>query len=175
MGLGYCAIAGCVLVLASGGADTRSVAFGQDAPIAWSEMGKFFVPPEQYQGRLGEYRSFCWEKWYLGYEFDRPADKQRTPGVPQESNPRTGAYKRLVADGRDLHELHALIAPRPFLVSGGAQDRPEYWTALNHAIALNEFLGHTGRVAMTMREGHTPTPQSNAQVYTFLEHFLKAH
>ena len=392
MGLGNCVIAGWVLVLASGGADTRSVAFGQDAPIAWSEMEKFFVPPEQYQGRLGEYRSLMrfddgtpvntrqdwprrreeilrywhgvmgpwppvvekprikhldkehvenftrhkvqvefapsifastqyllvpdgyhpegarfpavlvtwygsgdsaglsekakgsldfgyqlakrgfvtlciggeagaiggegartaerdtgtqplsrlayaaanccsalagmrevdprrigvvghsfggkwamfasclydkfacavwvdpgivwnekdpnanyWEKWYLGYEFDRPADKQRTPGVPQEGNPRTGAYKRLVADGRDLHELHALMAPRPFLVSGGAQDRLEHWTALNHAIALNEFLGQTGRVAMTMREGHTPTPQSNAQVYTFLEHFLKAH
>jgi len=114
-----------------------------------------------------------WESWYLGYEFDRPADKQRRPGVPQEGNPRTGAYKRLVADGRDLHELHALMAPRPFLVSGGAQDRPEHWTALNHAIALNEFLGQTGRVAMTMRDGHTPTTESNGQVYAFLERFLK--
>ncbi len=62
-------------------------------------------------------------------------------------DPRTGAYKTLVAGGRDLHELHALMAPRPFLVSGGAQDRPEHWTALNHTIALNEFLGRTGRVA----------------------------
>jgi len=114
-----------------------------------------------------------WEKWYLGYEFGQPADKQRRPGVPQEDNPRTGAYRRLVAEGRDLHELHALMAPRPFLVSGGAQDRPEHWTALNHSIALNEFLGHTGRVAMTMRDGHTPTIESNAQVYAFLEHFLK--
>jgi dienelactone hydrolase len=116
-----------------------------------------------------------WEKWYLGYEFDRPADKQRTPGVPREGHPRTGAYQRLVAEGRDLHELQALMAPRPFLVSGGAQDRPEHWTALNHAIALNGFLGQTGRVAMTMRDGHTPTPESNAQVYAFFEHFLKGH
>ena len=114
-----------------------------------------------------------WEKWYLGCDFDRPADEQRKPGIPSEANPRTGAYRKLVADGRDLHELHALMAPRPFLVSGGAQDRPEHWTALNHAIALNEFLGHTGRVAMTMRNGHTPTAESNAQVYSFLEHFLK--
>ena len=114
-----------------------------------------------------------WEKWYLGYDFGQPADKQRTPGVPHEGNPRTGAYRRLVAEGRDLHELHALMAPRAFLVSGGAQDRPEHWTALNHSIALNEFLGHTGRVAMTMRDGHTPTIESNAQVYAFLEHFLK--
>jgi acetyl esterase/lipase len=116
-----------------------------------------------------------WEKWYLGYEFDvkKPAGDQRKPGIPSEGNPRTGAYKTLVAEGRDLHELHALMPPRPFLVSGGAQDRPEHWEALNHAIAVNEFLGHSGRVAMTMRDGHTPTTQSNAQVYAFLEHFLK--
>ncbi len=65
------------------------------------------------------------------------------------------------------------MAPRPFLVSGGAQDRPEHWTALNHTIALNEFLVSADRVAMTMRDGHTPTAESNAQVYTFLERFLK--
>ena len=79
----------------------------------------------------------------------------------------------LVAEGHDLHELHALMAPRSFLVSGGAQDRPEHWKALNHAIAVNELLGRTGRVAMTMRDGHTPTVESNAQVYAFLEHFLR--
>jgi dienelactone hydrolase len=116
-----------------------------------------------------------WERWYLGYEFDRSGDKQRHEGVPDEKNPRTGAYRRLIAEGHDLHELHALMAPRPFLVSGGAQDRPEHWTALNHAIALNEFLGHTGRVAMTMRDGHTPTSESNAQATAFLEHFLKGN
>ena len=114
-----------------------------------------------------------WEKWYLGYEFDKPAGAQRKPGIPNEGHPRTGAYKTLVAEGRDLHELHALMPPRPFLVSGGAQDRPEHWEALNHAIAVNAFLGHSGRVAMTMRDGHTPTTESNAQVYAFLEHFLK--
>jgi len=114
-----------------------------------------------------------WERWYLGYQFDRPADGQRQPGIPNEGHPRTGAYATLVAEGHDLHELHALMAPRPFLVSGGAQDRPEHWTALNHTIALNEFLGHPGRVAMTMRDGHTPTAESNAQACTFLEHFLK--
>ena len=66
------------------------------------------------------------------------------------------------------------MAPRPFLVSGGAQDRPEHWTALNHAIRLNEFLGHKDRVAMTMRDGHTPTPESNAQVYAFFKYHLRA-
>ncbi|MEW5977088.1 MAG: prolyl oligopeptidase family serine peptidase [Acidobacteriota bacterium] len=114
-----------------------------------------------------------WEKWYLGYDFAQPPDRQREPGVPGEDRPRTGAYRRLVEGGHDLHELHALMAPRPFLVSGGAQDRPNHWPALNHTIGVNAFLGYGGRVAMTMREGHTPTPESNAQVYAFLEHFLK--
>jgi len=114
-----------------------------------------------------------WEKWYFGYDFDRPADRQRKPGVPDAANPRTGAYQKLLSEGHDLHELHALMAPRPFLVSGGAQDRPEHWIALNHAIAVNELLGQRSRVAMTMREGHDPTAKSNEQVYAFLERFLK--
>ena len=58
-----------------------------------------------------------------------------------ERNPRIGAYSQLVEAGRDLHELHALIAPRPFLVSGGSEDPPERWKALNHAIAVNALLG----------------------------------
>ena len=114
-----------------------------------------------------------WEKWYLGHQFDLPDDQQRKVGVVKEDRPRTGAYRKLVDDGRDLHELHALMAPRPFLVSGGAQDRPEHWTALNHAIRLNAFLGHADRVAMTMRNGHTPTPESNAQVYAFFLRHLR--
>jgi dienelactone hydrolase len=113
-----------------------------------------------------------WEKWYLGYQADQPGDRQRKEGTVREDRPRTGAYRTLVAEGHDLHELHALMAPRPFLVSGGAQDRPEHWTALNHGIRLNEFLGQTNRVAMTMRNGHTPTAESNAQVTAFFVHFL---
>jgi pimeloyl-ACP methyl ester carboxylesterase len=112
-----------------------------------------------------------WEPWYLG--LDKTLQQQRKPGVVTAANPRTGAYKRLVEAGRDLHELHALMAPRAFLVSGGAQDRPEHWVALNHAIAVNKLLGQDNRVAMTMRDGHKPT-ESNAQVYAFFEHFLKA-
>jgi dienelactone hydrolase len=115
-----------------------------------------------------------WEDWYLGYDFDKPADQQRKRGIVSDDNLRVGAYQRLVAEGRDLNELHALMAPRPLLVSGGVQDRPVHWTALNHTIALNQFLGYSGRVAMTMRNGHRPTLESNAQVYAFFEHFLKA-
>jgi len=110
-----------------------------------------------------------WEPWYLG----RDASLARKPGVPTESNPRTGAYKELVATGRDLHELHALMAPRPFLVSGGSEDQPERWRALNHSIAVNALLGQTNRVAMTNRKAHSPTEESNEQLYLFFEHFLK--
>ncbi|HUW59136.1 MAG TPA: alpha/beta fold hydrolase [Planctomycetota bacterium] len=111
-----------------------------------------------------------WEPWYLGHDPDHP---KRKPGIPTAENPRTGPYAVMVETGRDLHELHALMAPRPFLVSGGAQDRPEHWTALNHAIAVNRMLGFENRVAMTMRDGHSPTDESTAQLYAFFEHFLK--
>jgi hypothetical protein len=57
MRLGTGAIAVLVVVLACGGAGTRSIALGQDVPIAWSEMEKFFLPPEQYKGGLSDYRS----------------------------------------------------------------------------------------------------------------------
>jgi hypothetical protein len=114
-----------------------------------------------------------WEKWYLGYDMTLPEDKQREPGIPTDANPRTGAYKRLVEERRDMHELHTLMAPRPFMVSGGGQDRPVHWIALNHTIGINKLLGHTNRVAMTMRKDHNPTRGANEQVYAFFEHFLK--
>jgi dienelactone hydrolase len=110
-----------------------------------------------------------WEPWYLGYE----PGKTRKRGIPSEANPRTGAYKKLLQEGHDLHELHALMAPRPFLVSGGSEDTPERWRALNHTIAINELLGYANRVAMTNRKGHAPTVESNEQIYVFFEHFLK--
>jgi hypothetical protein len=110
-----------------------------------------------------------WEPWYLGWEPGRP----RKPGVPTAENPGTGAYRRLIQTGHDLHELHALLAPRPFLVSGGSEDPPERWKALNHAVAVNRLLGQTERVAMTNRAGHAPTPESNEQIYRFLDHALK--
>ena len=110
-----------------------------------------------------------WEPWYLGYETGR----QREKGIPSDTNPRTGAYKQLIRKGHNLHELHALMAPRPFLVSGGAEDPPKRWKALNHTIAVNTLLGYTNRVAMTNRKGHSPTPESNEQIYAFFEYFLK--
>ncbi len=110
-----------------------------------------------------------WEPWYLGHV----PGQQRRPGLPSPENPRTGAYKELMESGHDLHELLALMAPRPFLVSGGSEDPAERWRALNHAVAVNRLLGHTNRVAMTRRSGHAPTPESNEQICLFFEHFLK--
>ncbi|MGV3724914.1 MAG: dienelactone hydrolase family protein [Actinomycetota bacterium] len=131
------------------------------AAAAWSDGGVVF----------DESRSNVnyWEPWYLG--FDRNIKRNR--GIPSDTNPRTGAYKRLVASRRDLHELHALMAPRPFLVSGGSEDPPERWKALNHSVAVNAMLGQRNRVAFTSRPTHDPTPESNEQIYRFFEWALR--
>jgi dienelactone hydrolase len=110
-----------------------------------------------------------WEPWYLGY-YPPPWRKR---GMITKENPSKGLYLKLVADGFDLHELHALMAPRPFLVSGGSEDTPKRWIPLNHSIAVNRLLGFENRVAMTNREEHSPNPQSNEEAYLFLEYFLK--
>jgi hypothetical protein len=138
-----------------------SCLYDKFACAAWSDGGVVFDesrPNVNY-----------WEPWYLGYEVGR----ERPRGVPNEEKPRTGAYKELVEKGRDLHELHALMAPRPFLVSGGSEDPPRRWRALNHSVAVNELLGCENRVAMTNRPKHSPTVESNEQIYLFFEYFLK--
>jgi hypothetical protein len=112
-----------------------------------------------------------WEPWYLGYEQVR----ERKPGVPSTDNPRTGPYKWLMENGHYLVELHALMAPRPFLVSGGSEDPPERWRALNHAVAVNRLLGHEDRVGMTNRPTHGPTPEAVEQIGLFFENFLRAN
>lgn len=111
-----------------------------------------------------------WEPWYLGYEAGK---RPRGPGVITPENPRTGAYKALVEGGRDLHELHVLMAPRPFFVAGGSEDPPERWKALNHTVAINRLLGREGRVGMSNRPGHRITPEASEQIASFFEHFLK--
>jgi dienelactone hydrolase len=112
-----------------------------------------------------------WEPWYLGH--DAALNDQRKPGVPSDKNPRTGAYTRLVKDGRDLTDIHALICPRPFLVSAGSEDPPERWTALHHSIAVNNLLGAKDKVAMTNRPQHSPDEKANAVVWEFFEKWLK--
>jgi dienelactone hydrolase len=110
-----------------------------------------------------------WEPWYLGYH--SPPWRER--GIITDANPARGLYPRLVSGNHDLHELHSLMAPRPFLVSGGAEDPPKRWLALNHTVAVNRLLGFENRVAMTNRVEHAPNAESNEQIYLFFEYFLK--
>jgi dienelactone hydrolase len=110
-----------------------------------------------------------WEPWYLGYE----SNIQRPAGVPSESKPRTGLYKELVDAGEDLVDLHAMMAPRPVLVSGGTEDPPPNWRALNHLVRVNKVLGYENRAAMTARKTHVPTPEALEVELAFLEYWLK--
>lgn len=126
---------------------------------AWSDPGIVF----------DEKRSNVnyWEPWYLG--FDPELKTQRKEGIPSDKNPRTGPYKKLMEDKRDLTDLHALLAPRPFFVSGGSEDQPERWKALNHAVAVNKLLGAENRVAMTNRKDHSPDAEANEALYQWFE------
>jgi dienelactone hydrolase len=110
-----------------------------------------------------------WEPWYLGYT----PQPWRKRGLITPQNPAHGLYPKLVSEGYDLQDLHALMAPRPFLVSGGSEDTPKRWIPLNYAIAVNHLLGYTDRVAMTNRPAHAPTLASNEEAYLFFEYFLK--
>ena len=92
-----------------------SCLFDKFACAAWSDPGIVFDetrPSVNY-----------WEPWYLGYH-PKP---WRQRGVITEENPARGLYPQLTAAGHDLHELHVLMAPRPFLVSGGSEDPPQRW------------------------------------------------
>lgn len=111
-----------------------------------------------------------WEPWYLGYYPPPWENTWRKTGLIEGAK---GLYPYLVNNGYDLHELHALMAPRPFLVSGGSSDPPYRWIPLNHTIAVNKLLGYKNRVAMTNRPQHSPSPESNEVMYSFFEYFLK--
>jgi hypothetical protein len=109
-----------------------------------------------------------WEPWYLGWH-PKPWRKR---GVPTEENPARGLYHKLLSEGRNLHELHALMAPRPYLVSAGSEDPPHRWQALHHSIEVNKLLGFNDRVAMHNRPDHSPNPESNEVIYSFFEEWL---
>jgi dienelactone hydrolase len=110
-----------------------------------------------------------WEPWYLGYA---PGTEFRPRGIVTDKNGRTGPYKAMMEKGIDLHELHALVAPRPFFVSGGSEDPPLRWKALNHTVAVNRLLGVEQRVGMSNRPKHAITPEASDQVASFFEYFL---
>ena len=90
-----------------------------------------------------------------------------------EKNGRVGPYKSMMEKGIDLHELHALIAPRPFFVAGGSEDKVERWSTLNHTVAVNRVLGVKDRVGMHNRPEHKITPEACDRVADFFEYFLK--
>lgn len=131
------------------------------ACAVWSDPGIVF---DETNGNVNYY-----EPWYLGYE----RGIKRPPGIPNAERPRTGLYKRLFESGRDLNELHPLICPRPVLVSGGTEDPPRNWRALNRIVEVNTLLGYENRVALTSRKSHVPTPEALELELQFLERFLK--
>lgn len=131
------------------------------AAAAWSDPGIVFEsdkPSVNY-----------WEPWYLGYH-PRP---WRRRGMPTSDNPMYGLYPELLEKNLDLHELHVLMAPRPFFVSGGSEDPRERWIPLNHSIAVNRLYGLDHRVGMSNRPNHDPNEASNDIIYTFFEYFLQ--
>lgn len=138
-----------------------SCLFDKFACGVWSDPGIVF---EETRASIN-----YWEPWYLGYH-PKPWRKR---GLITADNPAFGLYPRLVEEGYDLHELHALMAPRPFLVSGGEEDPVKRWIPLNHTIAVNKLLGAKNRVAMSNRPTHAPDSHSNEIAYLFLEYFLK--
>lgn len=133
------------------------------ACAVWSDPGIVF---DEKNGNVN-----YWEPWYLGFD----PKVQRKPGIPNDERPRTGLYKEMVEAGEDLVDLHALMAPRPVLVSGGTEDPPRNWQALNHLVALNKLLGYEHRVCMTARTGHIPTAEALELELAFLEFWLKNH
>lgn len=139
-----------------------SCLFNKFACAAWSDPGIVF---DDKRGTAVNY----WEPWYLGY-YPTPWENvwRRTADLTHAK----GLYPKLIREGYDLHELHALMAPRPFLVSGGSSDGIERWIPLNHAIQVNKFLGFENRVAMTNREKHDPNEESNRLLGDFFEYFL---
>jgi dienelactone hydrolase len=134
-----------------------SCLYDKFAAGVWSDGGVVFDEKQM--------NANYWEPWFLGAE----KDVRRKPGAPSKDNPRRGAYKDLFEEGHDLHELHALMAPRPFLVDGGSYDKADRWVALNHTIALNKLLGFDNRVAMTLRERHGPDEESRERICAFFE------
>jgi len=139
-----------------------SCLFEKFACAVWSDPGIVF---DETKSSAVNY----WEPWYLGYYPPPWSDTWRKTGITENAK---GLYPTLVREGYDLHELHVLMAPRPFLVSGGSSDPPERWKALNHTVAVNKLLGYRNRVAMTNRPEHSPNEESNEQIYRFFEYFL---
>jgi len=150
-----------------------SALYEKFACAVWSDPGIVF--DERNRSKENPHGAVnYWDPSYLGSVLGEvPDPSRRDPYFSLPPEGRRGAYKALVEAGHDLVELHALLAPRPFLVSGGSADLEERWPALRHAIEVNRLLGAEHRVAMTNREGHRPTELSNEQACRFFEWWLR--
>lgn len=137
-----------------------SCLFEKYAAAAWSDPGIVF---DQDKPNIN-----YWEPWYLGYH-PKPWRKR---GLSTEENPAKGLYPELLEKKMDLHELHVLMAPRPFLVSGGAEDPVDRWVPLNYSLRANELFGVKNRVGMSNRKEHAPNEESNEILYSFFEYYL---
>ncbi len=152
-----------------------SCLYDKFACAVWSDPGIVFDERDRRQQNPSGSVNY-WDVWYLGAEPGSVANPDQAGPfrkLPSEGQRRTGAYKTLIESQHDLTELHALMAPRPFFVSGGTADRLERWPALNHAIAVNQVLGYTHRVALAPHPDHSPTADANALVYRFFEWCLQ--
>ena len=137
-----------------------SCLFDRFACAVWNDAGIVF---DESRPNLN-----YWEPYYLCYH--DPPWRRRGPITPE--NPAKGLYVKLREEGYDMHELHALMAPRPFLITGGFDDPIERWIPLNHSIAVNRLLGYSDRVAMTNRTNHEPSEESNEILVSFFSYYL---
>ncbi len=138
-----------------------SCLYDKFACAAWGDPGLVFDETK------GGYINY-WEPWYLGY-YPPPWENTWNATGPVE---RRGAYATLIENGHDLHELHALMAPRPLLVSGGFSDDAERMPALLKTLEVYNLYNAPNRLAFTMRPDHAPDEHSNRIIYDFFIYFL---
>lgn len=137
-----------------------SCLYDKFACAAWGDPGIVFDETK------GNYINY-WTPWYLGY-YPQPWKNAWSSDGYLDAH---GVYNEL-KENHDIHELHALMSPRPFFVSGGEADGVSRWKVLNHAVRLNRMLGYENRVGMSNRVGHDPTVEANEAVYDFFLSFL---
>ena len=87
-----------------------------------------------------------WEPWYLG--FDAKVQRARASiGHEPPYRPLQGADRFRSRPGRSAR----IDGSHTVLVSGGVQDPPRNWLALNHLVAVNNVLGQKDRAFLTAR------------------------
>ncbi|MHC4508094.1 MAG: sulfatase-like hydrolase/transferase [Planctomycetota bacterium] len=71
-----------------------------------------------------------------------------------------------------LQQVHALMAPRPFLLIGDVPGRSRGWSVLNPAVAVNRMLGYQHRVAKANSKRRNLARTANEPIYRFLQWWL---